>query len=514
MRRIDLPIILIGLLSVTGGLAVLYSTPWGIGVSTDSVTYLMAARNLLAGNGLSLWAGNLNLQPLTHFPPFYPLLLAGMASLGIDPLVGARGLGAVLFAANIASIGIILRRCATGSPWTAVIGAFLATSAPFMLELHSMLWTEPLFIFLGLWGLVILSQHLRQPRLATLIGSALLVGLAWLDRYIGIALVFTGLVGLLWLGRKPFRGRLLDGLAFALLSSLPVVIWLVRNELVAGKGTDRQWAVHPLSLAQLKTALLVFSTWLVPQGLSNLGRQALLLLVALLILGLGAYLWRRRQLDKLDGHPVFLPFTFIGVYLAFLGLSISFLDAQIPLESRLLSPLWVAGCLAALYLVDWLAFRVQAGWTVKLIALGSLLVVCGLYLQNGLYRVVQIRRQGLGYASPVWIGSDLVARVRLLPQDAPLYTNAPEVIYFFTGRRASPLPYIYNPNSLLPNPAFEHDIQGMQAELSAERGALVFFNALKDRSYFPSEEQLKAEMPLRLWSIAQDGTIYTLQNGP
>jgi hypothetical protein len=514
MRRIDLSIILIGLISIVGAAAVFYSTPWGIGISTDSVTYLMAARNLSAGLGLSLWTGSSSTQPLTHFPPLYPLLLAGMARLGLDPLAAARGLNALLFAANIASFGLVLRHCASGSRWTGVLGAFLVFSASFMLELHATAWTEPLFILCGIWSLFILYRHLEQPRRTVLFSAGLLAALACLTRYIGVVLVVTGLIGALWLSREALRRRLIDGGIWVVVSAAPLLAWLVRNERLVGTGVDRQLALHLLSLAQVKTGLLVFSTWLVPQGLSNTSRQALLLFVVAICLGMGAYLWRRRKIEELDLRPITLPLLFTLIYLASLGLSISFLDAQIPVNSRLLSPLWVAGLFSALYLADGLLFQVEGIRALKTLLLGSLLLVCGLYLQNAVSWISQSHRQGLGYASPGWIESDLVEKVRLLPPETPVYSNAPEVIYFFSGIYASPLPLKWNPNSLRPNPLLDSELSDMGAKLRGEKSVLVIFDALKGRAYYPTEAEISEETPLRLIAATQDGMIYTGQNGP
>ena len=55
----------------------------------------MTARNLLAGRGLTIpwgaWAG----QPVSHFPPLFPLVLAAIGSLGLDPWDAARYLNAL-----------------------------------------------------------------------------------------------------------------------------------------------------------------------------------------------------------------------------------------------------------------------------------------------------------------------------------------------------------------------------------------------------------------------------------
>ena len=96
MKRFDLSLLCILLLALGGGLLVLFASPWGIGLSPDSVQYIQAARNLRLGFGLSIW-GKQGYQPLTHFPPLYPLILAVAASSRETILAWAHGLQAILF---------------------------------------------------------------------------------------------------------------------------------------------------------------------------------------------------------------------------------------------------------------------------------------------------------------------------------------------------------------------------------------------------------------------------------
>jgi hypothetical protein len=72
----------------------------GVGVRTDSVAYLWGAENLAKGLGLGRLNGLGELKPMTHWPPFYPLLLTLFELAGIPALAGARYLGAVLVAAD------------------------------------------------------------------------------------------------------------------------------------------------------------------------------------------------------------------------------------------------------------------------------------------------------------------------------------------------------------------------------------------------------------------------------
>jgi hypothetical protein len=122
-RRAALAITLAGLLALAGLAArdfLAATESYGVGVRTDSVAYLWGAENLAKGLGLGRLNGLGELKPMTHWPPFYPLVLAVFELAGIPALEGARILGAAL----VALILILHLLCwrwppACGSPaWT------------------------------------------------------------------------------------------------------------------------------------------------------------------------------------------------------------------------------------------------------------------------------------------------------------------------------------------------------------------------------------------------------------
>src|ERR1044071_8289230 len=66
------------------------STRYGPGLINDSIAYVAGARGILAGKGYSeVWLAS-DLEPITHYPPLFSLILAFVGLLGIDPLAGAR----------------------------------------------------------------------------------------------------------------------------------------------------------------------------------------------------------------------------------------------------------------------------------------------------------------------------------------------------------------------------------------------------------------------------------------
>jgi len=90
-RKHKLFLIILGLI----GFSIIFlACRYGIGLNVDSVAYISAARNLLAGSGITLYDGSaLVVQPL-----LYPVTLALIALLfQEDPLCIALLLNALLF---------------------------------------------------------------------------------------------------------------------------------------------------------------------------------------------------------------------------------------------------------------------------------------------------------------------------------------------------------------------------------------------------------------------------------
>ncbi len=63
------------LISIAGGFLVIKATPNGLGLSDDSIAYIAGARSMAAGEGYrEAWLASD--QPVTHFPPSFPSVLA------------------------------------------------------------------------------------------------------------------------------------------------------------------------------------------------------------------------------------------------------------------------------------------------------------------------------------------------------------------------------------------------------------------------------------------------------
>lgn len=500
-------------LSIVGFAILLLSTRWGVGLSPDSAIYIGVARSLLRGFGLSVpsWSGEG--APLVHYPPLYSLLLAGMGLFGMDPLAGARWLNAALFGANVFLPGLCLYTF-TRSFYLSASASFLMLISFPMVLVHSMAWSEPLFIFFGFLGIYLLALHVERPNRWVLAASSLAVGLAFLARYAGISLVAAGVGAVLLLAREKWRRRLIQAAIFCSISSVPMVAWITANLMFAGTTTGRKIAYHPPRREQLESFLETISTWLFPVRDPPFAQWLGLLLLAVLSSASLLAMRRGRQYwGQNPSGPVILSLLlgfFVLSYAALLVFSISFLDAQTPLDNRILSPVYVATVLFSLCAVH--ALSGSPRWRearILPVILGMVLaVVSGTQLMQSASWLERSYDHGVGYASRQWSQAELLKYVKALDREVPIFTNGPDIIYLLAGRPAQMIPRKVDPGTALPNNHYGGELAAMKGQLQEKKGVVVYFYKITWRWYLPPENELREGLDLHVVIRTEDGAVY------
>ncbi|MGA9397173.1 MAG: glycosyltransferase family 39 protein, partial [Anaerolineaceae bacterium] len=303
-KQTDLPAILLILAISIAGMAMLrQSTPFGLGLNTDSVYYVNGARNMLAGNGFYRNSGEEILKPITHFPPLFSAILSGEEKLtGLDPLRGGRlviillyGLNAILFAWLVYEL--------TGSRWPAVIAAGLMVFSPVDLRVYAWLMSEPAYLCLNLLALLAAWRYFKSRRLIYAVILGVLAGLMYLTRYVGISLMAAGLSCFLVFERSwPRRWA---GTGLFLVFSLPAVIGVaLRNYRLTGSIGNRTLVFHPAPFVKIAHGIQSFWGWFLPSGSDKLYQSVEWFFIGLsfiLLVGvLGLIVWR--LLDKFRGR--------------------------------------------------------------------------------------------------------------------------------------------------------------------------------------------------------------------
>jgi hypothetical protein len=474
---------------------VLVTTRWGIGTSPDSIAYLHAARTIAAGGGEPV---------LVQHAPLYALLLGAGGSLGLEPMDGARWLNAVLFAANIVLVAAILRAVVRHQPWLAFTGGLLAAALAPMLASHVMALSEPVFLTCTLGGCWLLARYLDAPTPGRVVAAAAVVSLALLARYAGAAVVLAGALAIVVWGRARWTTRLAHAALFGCIAALPIGVWILRNVAAGGGATGRDLAFHPVGLSHAWEALFTGSSWLlIPSSAPNAVRFA----AWGAVLGLLAFAAKALQLRR-EPVPslVRVLALFVGTYGAFLVTSISLLDANTPLDDRILLPALAAGLVVGLFAMDaiWPAARQRRSAMVGLTA-ALILFTAGHAVKAATLATTGYER-GWGFSSRAWRESPTIAAARALPAGRDVYSNAPEILYLHTGQRARNIPRARFLMNQQMNPAFAAELDAVGRDMQARCGAMVYFRSLTQKA-MPSEQQIRQSLPLVVWAEMPDGVI-------
>lgn len=489
-------------LCLSGLLTILVSTRWGAGISPDSISYIAGARALMSRLRFTFHG------PVTHYPPGFSAALAIIGAAGIEPLLASRILNAILFAANLyilwRLISTVMPSRAHAGRWPPIMLMGVALTSVSMLELHSMAWSEPLFLAFGFYGLFALVRFLRTPSLGALATTGLCIAAATLTRYVGLSLIASGIVSLLLLYRRSLRARLVTAASFAVFAFIPVAVWLTRNLLVAGTLTNRSLDPGAFAVRQLWEALDTASSWLlIPASTATLvkivavGGMAGLLATGFVLWTCGQDLNRKgrsqRNTEAIQVLQVLLIFAlFYGGEIVASNL---LFDTYTPFEPKILAPVFLVGIIALGWVWGVLGQHYDESRLIAVLIPILMIGFLGFSVIRG-YKWVRVAYdQGLGFNDQFWRESETVDFVKTLPQGVPIYSNAPEGIYLHAGRNATAMPRPAANSTEESQASYMAEASEMLQVLADQDGALVIFNIPYRFSEVPDEDLL-GNLPL------------------
>jgi hypothetical protein len=458
---------------IAGSLVIWGMMSHGPGVSPDSAIYIGTAENLLAGRGLVLDGA-----PMNHFPPLYPLMLALGGWFTHDAIRAAKVLAALAFGANIVVVGWAVQLATRRNAGAVLAAILLFGVSESALYLHGMAWSEAPFLFFTLSGLLVLAAGVSRGKRSLLILGAVFFALAMVTRYAGMMLVIPLTVAAVLPGYWNWRERLRNALAMNAVALAPLGACMIRNHLVAHGATDRVVAMHLVDAGLLTQLVTTLNDYLLPTDADVWAKGALVLCVAvMLVWGLITTLRseRRRSTSlSIASTLSLLSLVFIGAYIAFLLVSISFLDATTPLDDRILFPVFGIVVVAMVVIAWRLARRLRrrAIWLALVACAAVSIAVRG---PSALSAIGDVRRDGVGYTSDGWKHSDMLAQVRRLPADLVVYSNAQDAIEFLTGRAAEWLPDDELWESAQPNPEFARQRDAMCGRVMSGNAVVAYF---------------------------------------
>ena len=443
-------------MGILGFLAILVFTyRYGAAVvGEDAVVYLSAARSLLAGDGYLTYRGD----PLLDWPPLYPTVVAGFALISRNVAAAARYLDAVCFGLTVFLSHRWLRR-RVAYPVFANLGAAAVLAAVPLVTSSVGIMTDALFILLVLLFLETIGRFGDDGRQVSLLLSGGVAAAACLTRFIGVTLVVAGLVLVFARRGTTVRRRIWDAAEFGAVSAIPSALWAVRTYLLSATLTGER-GPSPYSLVEnLSFAAATMAKWFLPvtartpHGVASAAGIVVgiavvaVLAVTLLRASLGPE--RIGRTSRAEMLPLAL---FPTVYIVWLVAS-STAIAFSPISDRLLAPIYVPLIYLVVLAVDGARQR-SVGRSGRLAAGAALVAVFALWLAYPVARTLKYGKYYIdngagGYASDDWQKSESLTLFNAAGLTDPIWSNAPDAVYFFTGRHA-----IYGPRkSLFNSPA-------------------------------------------------------------
>jgi hypothetical protein len=476
-------------------------------LTTDSASYLSAARNLASGRGLTTAfndstsvyhpaqaVGFSGRVPFAHFEPLYTILIAGLHVAGMSYLSAARAIGATSIVLIVLLLFALAYRAMKGYLPMVVVFVVVTVVGPSglgfvsgnLLELSGQVLSEPLFYVFTLAALLSGALFLEKGATRHLVATALLVVAATLTRYVGLSVAIAISLAILLskppasrhrIARASFvfsaRQRMQSAALVAGAGVLALVGWPAVDGLLSGGSTPRQIGIHihPHLLSDLlSTAGAWFfptdwPTWLTYPG------ALVLLAAAAAVPFTGNYFGLIR---RASGPPpralsvLRLAAIFMLSYLVVVLGSSTVLDASLSLDQRVLGPMQVMAYLLLGSLVYWaVRSRVPAGKPLMLLVVPAAIALL-LVLPN----VVLAYRQ-LGHPYPSARPTPAMAALARLPRSDLIFTNEPSGVFIYAHRGSVLAPVRRYPINTDSNPDFKADVEYVGNELKSRGGVVA-----------------------------------------
>lgn len=487
------------LLSVFAAALLFFSLPWAVGVSADSVSYLRAAGRFSASPDFSHFP--------SHWPPMYPLLLATLDIFFGDILFSAKMFQVLCISLNVFVFSQIIYNFSQNKtlikPVIAFMGGlFLMVNYPvFFLHQHAL--SEAVFLFFLLTGFLFFSFYFKTEKTRFLIMAALAFGFSVVTRYAAIVFIPAALLFLLLNRCETFsslKERWKEALIFVFLSSLPIFTWLLSNSLLRGESTNRTLIFNPVTFEHLEELLNVFLNWLQVPYVNWLSTPLVLLLAGFLCWAL-VFSDASSTCRRIVGG---LLMCFLA-YIAFIFLSISFIDAYTPVDRRILLPAWLVLFLAVFLLL--LEFWNRKVLTVPLMVVLLMVMLVNIGQTKGQFQ--ESVSKGIGFLKKGAAQSPLLQLVvqqkKVAGNTKTIYTNAADYVFILTGEEVEGLPPTYMPVKKTDNPEFLTKMAGIVEQVDIGQAVIVYFDKFSWRQYYLPGEQYQ-----QLFSL---GSSYQLPDG-
>jgi hypothetical protein len=376
-----------------------------------------------------------------------------------------------------------------------------------MLEIHSMIWSEPLFLTFTLISLLFLSDYLTQQKIRYLLYSAIAGSLAFLTRYAGASLIGTGIVSIFLFSRQNLARRFLHSVIFGVIASASSLIIFAQTHLQT-EGQTIQF--YPPSYEQLNSFLYTISTWLVPESVPGIMKRTALFFFVIGFALAAIRFWRleRNTQNSQTFITGALTAIFIFFYVLILFLTMTLYWASLPLDARILSPVFVT-------LVILTTVMLSRAYLLETASLGSKLFVASLciaiafgYVTQSVPWLIQIHDNGQGYTSREWQQSQIVETLAELPLARPIFTNEPYALSFLSARTIESIPAKVDVVHARTSANYQMEFLRMKNQMERDHGYLIYFYDVPWSDTQARENELVNELHLQQIKRSNKGVIY------
>lgn len=343
------------LLGLMGASSLFHITQPGMGISGDSVHYLEGAKNLSSGLGYVRRIEVGDPDPITGFPPGFPLLLIPGIKLGVAPESAARFLNLGLYSAYVIIVGWIAFYFTKRVLPATLISAFSVTLIP-MESIFAWVMSEPLFITLMLPIFMLCYFYVKHPRAWILILLGILSGFLLLVRLAGFSVIAAvALVILIHQHGKALK-KWGNAIIYGLLSFLPTGLFLYRNSQVSDTLSEsRGLNLAPFKGEYWKTLLTETAGWLKLSHFFNKETVSIIvfLVFTALVFGIFFFFRSKNNAENTDAIPFLdLLVIFILLYILMIILNVVIFtpDQTVSGLSRYTIPLYPAGIILSTFL--------------------------------------------------------------------------------------------------------------------------------------------------------------------
>lgn len=431
--------ILITLIAIVGVISLYRITDPGMGISGDSVHYMDGAKNLATGLGYVRTIEFGEPQPITGFPPGFPLLLFLGIKLGIDVETTARILNIILFFIYILLLGGIIFHFTKKVLPGVLAGAFSVMSIP-LLSIFSWVMSEPLFITLMLLIIIVWYWHLNKPSNWKLLLLGLLSGYLALVRLAGLSLVAAIALSLI-LNRegKPLK-RWAKAIGYGVVAVLPTLLFLYRNSKVADTISESRglnFAVFQPEYWQI--ILREAASWF-KLSFFFYEKEALQITIFLILFGLviGFYIFFKAKESKKGRPGQFtindLMVLFIIVYVIMIVLNVVIFTPQQTISglTRYTIPLFPILLFVIIMLISGEVWPKKA-LLPKILIMAMVLILFRVYWAEDITFLKHQPTHFRAYTDIILDCKEDLGRVTNLPENSEIYSNNCEFIYYATG---------------------------------------------------------------------------------